>query len=189
MVAPPSNVPGLHLGEMSLESRPRDETDVFFDALHTALLKERARFLAEFEWPRTTLRRNVTRVTATSRDGRVFAPLHNFLTNRRVVGTASLKERVRNEGAGLLYCHRYRRALNAGRTAPIGRHSSLALIGHQTLELLRSDWLNLEPLALDNPISKAINYFTAHARPDHDGINGEAMRRLVRPQSLFRGIT
>ena len=26
-----------------------------------------------------------------------------------------------------------------------------ALIGHQTLELLRSDWLNLEPLALDNP--------------------------------------
>ena len=74
-------------------------------------------------------------------DGRVFAPLH----------TASLKERVRNEGAGLLYCQRYRRALHAGRTAPIGRHSSPALIGHQTLELLRSDWLNLEPPALDNP--------------------------------------
>ena len=50
-----------------------------------------------------------------------------------------------------VYCQRYRRALHAGRTAPIGRHSSPALIGHQTLELLRSDWLNLEPLALDNP--------------------------------------
>ena len=74
-------------------------------------------------------------------DGRVFAPLH----------TASLKERVRNEGDSLLYCQRYRRALHPGRTAPIGRHSSPALIGHQTLELLRSDWLNLEPLALDNP--------------------------------------
>ena len=77
-------------------------------------------------------------------DVRVFAPLH----------TASLKERVRNEGAGLVYCQRYRRALHAGRTAPIGRHSSPALIGHQTLELLRSDWLNLEPLALDNPAVK-----------------------------------
>ena len=27
---------------------------------------------------------------------------------------------------------------------------SFAVIGHQTLELLRSDWLNIEPLALDN---------------------------------------
>ena len=27
---------------------------------------------------------------------------------------------------------------------------AFAVIGHQTLELLRSDWLNLEPLALDN---------------------------------------
>ena len=32
--------------------------------------------------------------------------------------------------------------MHAGRTAPIG---------HQTLELIRSDWLNLEPLPLDNP--------------------------------------
>ena len=44
-----------------------------------------------------------------------------------------------------------RRALHAGWTALIGRHTSPVLIGHQTLELLRSHWLNLEPLALDNP--------------------------------------
>ena len=63
-------------------------------------------------------------------------------------GAASLNEKTRNEGAGLLY--RQCRALYA----EDGSDKS-------TLELLRSDWLKLEPLVLDNPgpvclISKAI---------------------------------
>ena len=55
-LAPPSNVPGSQLGEMALDRRPRDETDVFL------------------------LRSTIS------------------LTNRRAVGTASLKEMLRNEG-------------------------------------------------------------------------------------------
>ena len=44
-------------------------------------------------WRHPGSSRNVTRVTGTRRDGRVFAPLH----------TASLKERARNEGAGFRF--------------------------------------------------------------------------------------
>ena len=63
-LAPPSNVPGSQLGEMALDRRPRDETDVFL------------------------LRSTIS------------------LRNRRAVGTASLNEMTRNEGADLLYRQR-----------------------------------------------------------------------------------
>ena len=56
--------PGLLLGEMAFEYRPRDDTDVFL------------------------LRSTIS------------------LTNRRVVGTVSLKEMLRNEGTRLLYRQR-----------------------------------------------------------------------------------
>ena len=52
-MAPPSNVPGSQLGEMALDRRPRDETDVFLlssaisltnlRAVETAALKEMLR--------------------------------------------------------------------------------------------------------------------------------------------------
>ena len=103
------------------------------------------------------------------------------LTNRGAVGTASLKERSRNEGARLLYRQRYS-ALDAGRMALMVRHSSPALIGHTTLELLRSDWLNIEPLVLDNPrpmyfISKSSKRTCIYSLV-HDRFGGERLSRV-----------
>ena len=75
---------------------------------------------ATVECPRIAPRRNGIRWETTRRDGRVFRLRSTIsLTNRRVVGTASLNEMTRNEGAGLLYRQRCR-ALHAERKALIG---------------------------------------------------------------------
>ena len=95
---------------------------------------------ATVECPRIAAWGNGTRSETTRRDGRVLLRSTISLTNRRAVGTASLKEMLRNEGTRLLYRQR----------CDITQRS--VLLRSDWSSDTPSDWLNLEPLALPRPV-------------------------------------
>ena len=148
---------------------------------------------ATVECPRIAPRRNGTRSETTRRDGRDADTIS--LTNRRAVGTASLNEMTRNEGADLLYRQRCDITQRSVLLRCDWSSSSFALIGHRTLELLRSDWSNLEPLA---PVALAraqsvefsrTRRMTAHIRPNlfisiyFNLINSRTRKKIERRQN------
>ena len=101
------------------------------------LVESRAIGGATVECPRIAPQRNGIRISTTRRDGRVFAKLRNFPHKSTCYQHRCCCRKDREMKAHAFY---------AARCMPGGR---LWLV--DTLELLPSDWLNLEPLALDTP--------------------------------------